>query len=133
MRLLREFYQDARHAIRLWTARPWQTIFAITALAIGIGANTGVFSVVNSLLLRSLPFRDPERLAAFRNLIPPHDSAAQFHDWRRQSDYLADAALSEQADVNLGGGRAHAAQVSANFFSTLGTQPALGRSFQDGD
>ena len=55
--------QDVRYALKLWTGRPWQTAFAITALAIGIGANTGVFSVLNALLLRSLPFREPERLA----------------------------------------------------------------------
>ncbi len=50
-----EVAQDARHTIRLWARRPWHTGFAILALAIGIGANTGVFSVVNALLLRSLP------------------------------------------------------------------------------
>jgi hypothetical protein len=60
---VREVTQDARHALRLWARHPWHTGFAILALAIGIGANTGVFSVVNALLLRSLPFRDPERLA----------------------------------------------------------------------
>jgi len=59
----REVAQDARHTVRLWARRPWQIGFAILALAIGIGANTGVFSVVNTLLLRSLPFQDPERLA----------------------------------------------------------------------
>src|SRR6185437_2833956 len=68
-------FQDLRYALRLWTSRPWQAAFAIAALAIGIGANTGVFSVVNALLLRSLPFRDPARLALVRNFIPPHESA----------------------------------------------------------
>jgi len=71
----REVTQDARHALRLWARRPWHTGFAILALAIGIGANTGVFSVVNALLLRSLPFRDPGRLASLSNFFPPHDSA----------------------------------------------------------
>jgi putative ABC transport system permease protein len=106
---------------------------AITALALGIGANTGVFSVVNGLLLRSLPFREPDRLALLHQFIPPHDSAKEFHEWRQRSAYLADAALFEEFDVNLGGmhvgSRAHVAQTSWNFFSVLGTQPALGTGF----
>ena len=135
--LCREIAQDARHTFRLWTRRPWHTGFAILALAIGIGANTGVFSVVNALLLRSLPFHDAERLASLRGFSPPHDSASQFHSWRQQSTYLADTALFEQFDVNLGGAgewrRAHAVQASSNFFSLLGTQPVLGRAFAPGD
>jgi putative ABC transport system permease protein len=126
-------FQDLRFTLRLWSSRPWQTGFAIAALAIGIGANTGVFSVVNALLLRSLPFRDPDRLALLREFIPPHDSAKQFHEWRQRSSYLADAALFEENDVNLGGLRvgswAHVAQTSSNFFSVLGTQPVLGGGF----
>jgi len=133
----RELAQDARQAFRLWWRHPWQTGFAILALAIGIGANTGVFSVVNALLLRSLPFRDPGRLAYVRWIFEPTDSARQFHDWRRQSTYLADAAVFEDRDANLGGAaewrRARVAQASSNFFSVLGTQPILGRGFAPGD
>lgn len=130
----REVWQDTRHALRLWANRPWHTGFAVVALAIGIGANTGVFSVVNALLLRSLPFQEPSRLASLRTYLVPHDSAKQFHDWRQQSTYLADAALLEQFDANLGGSRkpvrAHVAQTSWNFFSIFGTQPILGRGFR---
>jgi len=134
----REVAQDARHTVRLWARRRWQIGFAILALAIGIGANSGVFSVVNTLLLRSLPFQDPERLAYLSlDFQPPHDSVSQFHEWRRQSAYLADAAVFEQVDVNLGGAgewrRAHAVQVSWNFFSVLGAQPILGRAFGAGE
>ncbi len=133
----REVAQDARHTFRLWARRPWHTGFAILALAIGIGANTGVFSVVNALLLRSLPFHDPKRLAYLSWFFEPHDSAKQFHEWRLQSTYLADTALFEQFDVNLGGvgesRRAHVVQASANFFSVLGTQPVLGRGFAPED
>ena len=132
-----EVAQDARHTVRLWGRRPWQTAFAIVALAIGTGASTGVFSVINALLLRSLPFQDPERLAYLSNFTAPHDSAAQFHEWRRQSSYLNDTALFEPFDVNLGGAgewrRAHVVQVSSNFFSVLGTQPLVGRGFTLGD
>jgi len=137
LQVAREVTQDARHTVRLWARRPWHIGFAILALAIGIGANTGVFSVVNALLLRSLPFHEPQRLAYLRWFFEPHDSAKQFHEWRRQSAYLADTALFEQIDVNLGGAgewrRAHAVQASSNFFSVLGTQPVLGRGFAPGD
>jgi putative ABC transport system permease protein len=125
--------RDLKYTLRLWAARPWHTTFAITALAIGIGATTGVFSVVNALLLRSLPFHEPDRLALLHEFFPPHDSAKEFHEWRRQSAYLADAAIFEENDVNLGGmrvgSRAHVAQTSWNFFSVLGTQPVLGSGF----
>jgi len=136
-RFLLQVALDARHTLRLWARRPWHTGFAILALAIGIGANTGVFSVVNALLLRSLPFQDPGRLVSLSWFFEPHDSARQFHDWRLQSTYLADAALVEQKDVNLGSAhesrRAHLAQSSWNFFSMLGAQPVLGRGFAPGE
>jgi predicted permease len=129
----REALQDFRYALRLWARRPWHAGFAILALAVGMGANTGVFSVVNGLLLRSLPFHEPNRLALLHQFFPPHDSANEFHDWRQQSAFLADAALFEEWDVNLGGmrvgSRAHVAQTSWNFFSVLGTQPVLGTGF----
>jgi predicted permease len=130
-------FQDVRYALKLWFRRPWQTAFAIAALAIGIGANTGVFSVVNALLLRSLPFREPDRLALTHEFFPPHDTAMQFHEWSQHSTYLSDAALFEEFDVNLGGTRlarrVHLAQTSWTFFSVLGTQPLLGRGFASED
>jgi predicted permease len=126
-------FEDLKFTLRIWARHPWHTAFAVAALAIGIGANTGVFSVVNALLLRSLPFRDADRLALIHQFIPPHDSANEFHDWRRHSAYLADAALFEENDANLGGTqvatRAHVAQTSWNFFAVLGTQPVLGAGF----
>lgn len=131
--ILRQALQDFRHTLRLWCNRPGHAGFAITALALGIGTNTGVFSLVNALLLRSLPFREPDRLALLQQFIPPHDSAKEFHDWRPRSAYLADVALFEGNDVNLGGmrvgSRVHVAQTSWNFFSVLGTQPVLGSGF----
>ena len=129
----REVLQDLKFTLRLWARRPWHAGFAVAALAIGIGANTAVFSVVNALLLRSLPFREPDRLALLHEFFPPHDSAEEFHDWRRHSAYLADAALFEENDANLRGmrvgSRAHVAQTSWNFFSVLGAQPVLGTGF----
>jgi putative ABC transport system permease protein len=137
LQLTREVFQDFKYTLRLWASRPCHAGLAITALAIGIGANTGVFSVVDALLLRSLPFDEPHRLALLHQFIPPHDSAKEFHDWRQQSVCLADAALFEENDVNLGGvqavSRAHVAQTSWNFFSVLGTQPVLGLGFAPED
>ena len=130
-------FHDVRYALRLWAVRPGQTGFAIAALAIGIGANTGVFSVVNALLLRSLPFREPDRLAFVQQFIPPHDTVTEFHEWSQQSAYLANAALVEEFEVNLGGARVasrvHVAQTSSNFFDVLGIRPVLGRGFASED
>jgi putative ABC transport system permease protein len=137
LQLTREVFQDFKYTLRLWASRPWHAGLAITALAIGIGANTGVFSVVDALLLRSLPFYEPDRLALLHQFIPPHDSAKEFRDWRQRNAYLADVALFEENDVNVGGvrvvSRAHVAQTSWNFFSVLGTQPVLGRRFAPED
>jgi predicted permease len=129
--------RDSRHALRLWAKRPWHTGFAVVALGIAIGANTGVFSVVNALLLRSLPFRDPAGLAALLHFLPPHDSAAQFDSWRQHSNYLQDASLFEDGDLNIGDTqhmlRAHIAMTSWNFFSLLGSRPVIGRTFAPED
>jgi putative ABC transport system permease protein len=138
MKFSQGVFQDARHTLRLWTNRPLQTGFTILALAIGIGANTGVFSVVNALLLRSLPFHDPSRLVVLENFFPPRGTAKEFNDWRpQQSSYLADVALFETGDLNIGEAqnvvRAHVAMTSWNFFSLLGTQSKIGRWFQDGE
>jgi hypothetical protein len=80
-------------------------------------ANVGT-TASNALLLRSLPFRDSARLAALIHFLPPHDSAAQFGSWRKDSNYLQDAALVEDDDVNIGDPehmlRAHVAMTSSN-------------------
>jgi len=140
--LAREIFQDSRHAPRQWARRPLNTAFAVAALAIGIGANTGIFSVVNALLIRPLPFRDADRLVGLYIFMAPHDSAERFHAWRRSSTYLEDAALAEPRDVNLQGSsesssiealRARLIQTSSNFFAFLGTQPTLGRGFEPGE
>jgi len=138
LQFCRELTQDVRHTLRLWARRPWHTGFAFLALAIGIGANLGVFSVVNALLLRSLPFRDPGSLVALEEFwFVPHGSPEEFHDWHQNSAYLSGAALFEQGDVNLDGQResrrVHLAQTTWNFFSVLGTQPVLGRAFAEGE
>jgi putative ABC transport system permease protein len=137
VQISRELFQDVKYTLRLWRARPLPIAFAVAALAIGIGGTAGVFSVVNALLLRSLPFHNPGRLALLQNFFPPVGAANEFHDWQKHSAYLADAAVFEEGDVNLGGAyalrRAHIAETSWNFFSTLGVQPFLGRGFTPGE
>ncbi len=134
---LESIVADVRFGLRMLRKNPGFTTVAILTLALGIGANVGVFSVVNILLLRSLPFREPDSLALLQNFVPPHNTASQFHDWGRQREYFADAAAFEDIDANLRGGRgvirAHVSQTSWNFFSVLGTQPILGHGFDPGD
>jgi predicted permease len=128
--IAREVRQDLRHAARVYRRRRLVTGLAVVALALAIGAATGVFSVLNALLLRSLPFREPERLVEVK--FTSYDRA-EFYDWRNHSAYLQDAAAYRWNDWNIEAGRqsfhAGATETSANFFAVLGTEMALGRSF----
>jgi len=130
----REFAHDARHAVRLWRRRPLPVVFAITVLALAVGANTGVFSVLNGVLLRPLPFSEPDRLASLHNFGAPRD---EFHAWRQRSTYLADAATYDTLEVNIdgvyGAARTRLTETSWNFFSMLGATPVQGRAFAPGE
>ena len=132
--LASEVAQDARFAIRLWRHRPLHTLFAIVALALAIGASAGAFSVVDAVLLRSLPFAAPERLAQLQMFAPPR---TEFHQWRQQSAYLEDAAMFDSFDVNVDAGsqtaRMRLTETSWNFFSMLGSRPEAGRTFLNGE
>jgi putative ABC transport system permease protein len=132
-----DLLQDARYGLRMLRKSPSFTAVTVLTLALGIGANTAIFSVVNTLLLHSLPFYESDRLALLQNFFPPHDSAKQFHDWQQRSPYLVDAGLFEGLDVNVGGARCsmrvRLSQTSWNFFSALGTRPILGHGFAPGD
>jgi predicted permease len=132
----REIAQDSRHALRLWRRRPLTTGFAIAALAIAIGANTGVFSVLNAVLLRSLPFHEPDRarVAPRRFCATRPRQLCRVSRRRLRNIYLADAAsYSTSLEVNLEGARATSrmrlTETSWNFFSLLGVSPVHGRSF----
>ena len=132
--LAREVAQDSRHTLRLWRRSPLHTALTVAVLATAIGANTGVFSVLNALLLRSLPFEQPERLALLKNFGPPRRT---FHEWRQQSPYLADAATYDTVEVNVEGveqaARMRLTETSSNFFAVLGRGPADGRGFLTGE
>jgi predicted permease len=129
--LLRETARDVRYASRVYRRRWLVTLLAFTALALGIGATTGVFSVLNAVLLRSLPFREPERLVEVQGMGA--DGRAAFYRHLSASRYLSDAATFSIADMNLGisgdAVRVKVAETSAQFFQTLGVEPAFGRSF----
>src|SRR5262245_54560261 len=123
-------------SLRTLARRPALTIAAILTLAIGIGANTAVFSVVNAVLIRQLPFRDPERLAA---IWPGHfiSNAELLAMQRSARTFESVAAFSPGWGVALtGSGEARqlaGARTSTNFFATLGVEAAIGRTFVDGE
>lgn len=138
IQVAREVRQDVRHTWRLWRRRPLHTVFALGVLAVAIGANTGIFSVLNALLLRSLPFREPERLAVMRGHLPGGMGAhTRFHEWRSKSPYVDDAFMYTSNEVNVDGmsqaARLRLTETSWNFFDVLGVRLPRGRGFADGN
>jgi putative ABC transport system permease protein len=133
-------WQDIRFGLRMLARNPGFTAVAVLSLALGIGANTAIFSVVEAVLLRPLPFKDPERLADVWVNNPSHGvlqgaiSYPEFLDWKKQNTVFASMALyRETPGATLTGMgdpvRLHAAIVSPDFFDVLGVQPLMGRTF----
>ena len=137
--LLTDFLHDLRYALRMQLKNPGFTIVAVIALALGIGANTAIFSVVNTVLLRPLPYKDPERLVmvwedATKNGYPRDTpAAANFVDWRDQNQVFEGMAAIADESFNLTGAgdpeRLEGRTVSANLFPMLGVEPQFGRVF----
>jgi putative ABC transport system permease protein len=133
--------QDLRYAIRSLRRSPGFTAATVLTLALGIGANTAIFSVVSAVLLKPLPFKDAGRLTIVYTSKPgsPRDFVSQpdLDDWRAQSKSFTGLASSVPQSVNLTGGdepeRIVGSFVSANFFSVIDVQPALGRVFLPGE
>jgi predicted permease len=133
------FLKDIRYGIRGLLKRPGFTAIAVITLALGIGANTAIFSLVNAVLLRSLPYRDADRLvmvwedASFANFPRNTPAPANFVDWRSQNQSFEGMAATTTRSLNLTGEgepeKIEANGVTANFFSLLGVQPTLGRGF----
>jgi len=130
---------DVRQALRALAARPVFTAAAILTLALGIGGSTAIFGFVNAVLLRPLPYADPERLVSVTNVIPQLRAemagGGDYLDWRDGSRALESvAAYSPSDSVTLTGRgeaqRIAAARVSASFLPTLGVAPAAGRNFR---
>jgi putative ABC transport system permease protein len=133
---------DLRDASRTLRRSPSFTAIAILTLALGIGANTAMFSVVNAVILRPLPYQDPDRLSMLWTTDPKRDireegtSYPTFLDWRSQSRAFADMAICSRGNpVTLTGGnepeRVMGEAVSANLFPLLGVTPIHGRTFSD--
>jgi putative ABC transport system permease protein len=128
---------DLRHTLRLIRQQPGFAGSIIAALALGIGANTAIFSVVNTVLLKPLPYPDPERLVLFLTTQPqgsfPGASPAKFNVWREQTDAFDDVSAYRSSVVNLTGGndpeQISAGQVTAPFFRLFGAPVAAGRTF----
>jgi putative ABC transport system permease protein len=134
----RELAQDLKYAFRMHRKRPLSTVLAVAALGLAIGACTGVFSVLNALLLRTLPFQNPEQLVELhRPPVTAGKGRAAFHEWASQSPYLTDAAAFSASDMNLslrhGALRVRVAETSANFLELLGTPAVFGRAFTAGE
>jgi predicted permease len=131
--------QDVRHALRVLTAAPAFTLAAVLSLAIGIGANTAIFSVVDGLLLRPLPYKDAERLVILWNRSPGLDiaedwfSTAQYFDIKNGHHGFEEIAIAIGGNYNLTGWgepeRLGAIRMSSNLLPMLGQRAALGRLF----
>ena len=121
--------KDIRYGVRGLLKRPGFTVIALITLALGIGANTAIFSVVNAVLLRPLQFRNPEQLvvvweeASFAGFPTNTPAPANFVDWKNQNQSFADMAAAASTSFNLTGDgepeRIQANSVNANFFPTL--------------
>ncbi len=129
--------QDLRYGVRMLAKSPGFTLVAVLTLALGIGANSAIFSVVNGVLLRVLPFRDAGRLMVLTETTErmPHVSVSypNYLDWRQQNHSFEQMAFFLPLDFNLAGvnepENIGGSAVSSNFFQTLGVRPLLGREF----
>ena len=130
--------QDVRYALRSLSRNPGFALLAILVMALGIGANTAVFSVVNAVLLKPLPYGDPDRIVTLstsgrRDTSRSYVSAPDFHDWHHQSRSFAAMAYYKAEDTavmhHATAEYAHVARVSAEFFDVLSVRPFAGRLF----
>jgi len=133
--------QDLRHTSRTLARAPGFAAVALIVLALGIGANTAVFSVTDYVLVRPLPFPSPDRLVTLWENLPGYSrmelSPADFRDWKRMNTVFQDMAAYTYLPVNLVGEgapeRIESARVTGEFFRVLGVQPLLGRSIGPAD
>ena len=135
---MNSFWQDVRYGLRVLAKNPGFTAIAILTLALGIGANTALFSVVNGVLLNPLPFSNPDELVAVYTKSPNFQESSiaypNFLDWQKDSHSFALLCAFRSDDFNMTGSgepeRVHIHMISAEFFSALGMQPLLGRTFR---
>src|SRR5262249_17829348 len=138
---MRMLFADLRYALRVMSRTPSFAVAVVSVLALGIGANTAVFSIVNAVLLRPLPFEKPERLLRIFTRTPAGDpfdvSPGKFYDWQRDARSFEGMAIypccsfREFALTGTGTARTvRAMAVSAGFFEIVRARPALGRVFR---
>jgi putative ABC transport system permease protein len=142
--MMNTLLQDIRYGMRMLAKSPGFTAIAVLTLALGIGANTAIFSVINSVLLSPLPFKNPAQLVDLRESESapgnfPLDGA-DYVDWQAQNKTFASMSLysySSSLSYSAGGAdlpeAAAAVATQANFFDTLGVQPLIGRTFAKGE
>src|SRR2546423_1285448 len=136
---MESLFSDLRYAIRSLLKRPGFTLIAVVTLALGIGANTAIFSAINALLLKPLPFPDLDRVVAIWDKLPSRGvlhnevAMANYLDWQTQNKSFDQLALYRWWSANLTGGdtpeRVQGFLVSANFLDALGVKPLMGRNF----
>jgi predicted permease len=138
-----EFARDVRHALRMLVHSPGFSLVAVLTFALGIGVNTAVFSVFNGVLLRPLPYPEPDRITMIwmdnrrQNIKEDITSYPTFRDWREQSTSYAHMAAFTPSSFNLTGAdepeRLLGAQATASFFDVMGVRPIIGRVFNSGE
>ncbi|MGH9938812.1 MAG: ABC transporter permease, partial [Blastocatellia bacterium] len=132
-------WQDLRYGARMLSKKPGFTLVAVITLALGIGANTAIFSVVNAVLLRPLPFPEPEQLARLlsvdvsRGAVDISASMPDYREWRKRNQSFAYLAAYDTNNYNISGNeepeRVVGAMVDTDFFTLLGVNAAQGRGF----
>ncbi|HKB64552.1 MAG TPA: ABC transporter permease [Pyrinomonadaceae bacterium] len=133
--------QDLRYGIRMLAKKPIFSVIAVITLALGIGATTAIFSVVNAVLLRSLPYHNAKQLVVVASSSSGGDrdglSAPEVQDYQTQMRSLEDLTGFQSQSVNVTGGerpdRVRGAFVTANFFKVFNLSPLIGRTFVDGE
>jgi predicted permease len=134
--------RDIRYAVRLLSRSPGFTLMAVATLALGIGANTAIFSLVKTVLIEPLPYADPERLAIIWNPASNRDdptwiAAPELVSYQQQATTIAKAGAYTTVDSNLTGGsepeRVHAGAVTGDLFGVLGVPAEIGRTIQPSD
>src|SRR5215210_2040962 len=130
------YMKDLRYGLRMMLRNPGFTVVAVFVLALGIGANSVIFSVVNAVLLRPLPYADPDRLVIMWEKSATQDTSVSypnFIDWRDQNQVFKHVAAFRRDSFNLIGAgepeRLSGRMISSSFFSTLGVKPMRGRDF----
>src|SRR5436853_6791909 len=128
--MMNTLLQDARYGLRMLLKQPGFTLVAIITLVLGIGANTAIFSVVNAVLLRPLPYRDADRIAVIEEISKEGKrvqvTAANFVDWRNQNTVFEHLAAIFERTANLSSAddaeRINLAMTSADFFEVFGAR-----------